>query len=86
MLKGEKLNFIRCEHRKGVSNNTGKEYEIANVTLSDGLESFTMDIEPGRIPTAKSFSKGDLVNIEVDVINGFNRTRFVVTNIKPAGA
>jgi len=82
MLKGEKLVFIRHEHRKGISQKNEMPYEFANVTLSDGLESFKINLDLAIVPIVERFKKGDAVNIVVDVLEGFNnRSDFLITDV-----
>lgn len=82
MLKGEGLVFIRHEHRKGISSKTDQPYEFANVTLSDGLESFKLNLDLAIIPMFERFKKGDKITITVDVLEGFNnRPEFLITDV-----
>jgi len=79
------LIFIRAERNKGYSEKSKKDYDFANITLSDGLESLKMDIVPELAEQYKnSFKKGDNVVITVDVSELNNRARFVVTEVKKA--
>jgi hypothetical protein len=77
------LVFIRAERNKGYSEKSKKDYDFANITLSDGLESLKMDINPELVPTL-SFKKGDNVIVTVDVSESNNRTKFVVSEVKKA--
>lgn len=80
MLKGEGLIYVRHEHRKGVSKD-GNDYEFANVTLSDGLESFTLNIDFSILPMFDQFRKGEAIDITVDVDIGYNnRISLLITN------
>lgn len=82
MLKGEKLIFIRHEHRQGISQKNDMPYEFANVTLSDGLESFKLNIDLAIVPMFDRFKKGEEINIVIDVLEGFNnRPDFLVTDV-----
>lgn len=82
MLQGKNLNFIRIEKNEGVGKNSGLPYLFCKMTLSDGLESFKLDIKPDLFDRVSTFKKGDTVNIEIDVIESFNRTQFIVTNVQ----
>lgn len=82
MFIGEKLVFIRHQHRAGISAKTNKEYEFANVTLSDGLESFTLDVDLSVVKKFEDFRRGDKVVVTLDAVEGFgNNISFVVSNI-----
>lgn len=77
------LVFIRAERNKGYSEKSKKDYDFANITLSDGLESLKMDIVPELAEQTQSlFKKGDNVVITVDISEANNRTKFVVSNVK----
>lgn len=79
------LVFIRAERNKGYSEKSKKDYDFANITLSDGLESLKMDIVPELAEQYQSsFKKGDNVVITVDISEMNNRTKFVVTEVKKA--
>jgi len=86
MLQSTKpLKFIRTERNKGYSEKKQKEYDFANITLSDGLESLKMDIVPELVEQYQSqFKKGDNVVITVDMNESNNRLQFVVTEVKKA--
>jgi len=82
MLQSTKpLVFIRAERNKGYSEKSKKDYDFANITLSDGLESLKMDITPDLVANL-DFRKGDKVVITVDVSESNNRTKFMVTEVK----
>lgn len=86
MLQGKNLNFIRAEKNEGVSKNSGLPYCFANLTVSDGMESFKLDLNPEIVPLMAAFKKGDKVNIVVDVRENFNRNQFLVTDVQAAAA
>lgn len=84
MLEGKNLIFIRHERNTGVGKESNKPYDFANLTLSDGLESFKMPIEP-HLTESKlmhDLKKGDKVTITVDVFENFNRTQFIVSAVQ----
>lgn len=85
MLKGDNLTYIRHDRMQGIGAKSGKPYDFANVTLSDGLESFKLDIRPEMTESSKvlALRKGDKVNIKVDVFENFNKTAFMVSEINP---
>lgn len=79
------LVFIRAERNRGYSEKSKKDYDFANITLSDGLESLKVDIEPELAERCQgAFKKGDNVVITVDISEMNNRARFVVTDVKKA--
>lgn len=82
MLKG-KLKYIRHARIQGVSNKNQLPYDFANITLSDGDESFKLDLTTNLAETRllQDLKKGTMVNIEVDVIQDNNRTQFIVSDI-----
>lgn len=84
MLKGDNLIFIRAERVNGVKAETGREYDFGFITVSDGLESVKMSIEPSLVETQgiKSLKKGDKIKITVDVVERSNRLNFVVSNVE----
>lgn len=84
MLKGENLTYIRHDRMQGIGTKSGKPYDFANVTLSDGLESFKLDVRPEMTESSQvqNLRKGDKVNIKVDVYENFNKTAFMVSDIK----
>lgn len=86
MLESRKpLVFIRAERNKGYSEKKQKDYDFANITLSDGLESLKVDINPELVEHCHSaFKKGDKVAITVDITEMNSRTVFVVTEVKKA--
>lgn len=83
MLRG-KFTFIRHEHNQGVSTKTNKPYDFATISLSDGIESFKLDLAQSVIPTLAGLRKGDEVNIEVEIGESFNQTAFKCINVSPA--
>lgn len=71
MLKGEGLIYVKHEHRAGVSKD-GRDYEFANVTLSDGLESFPLPLDFTVVPVFEKMNRGDSVDLLIDLDIGFN--------------
>ena len=84
MFKGEKLIYIKHERNKGVSKKSGNEYDIANITLSNGPVSFKIDIKPfiTETPELQNLRMGDKVNVIVDVEERFNNDVFFVSDVK----
>lgn len=85
MFKGNGLIYIRHERNKGISK-TDKEYDFANLTLSDGLESFKVSIEPYlcETPLLQNLKKGDKVSVSLEAFENFGKTVFSVTQIDKA--
>lgn len=83
MLKGDKLIYINHERNKGVSAKSGNEYDIAKITLSNGLVSFKMDVKPYLVetPALQGLRKGDKVNVVVDVEDVYNNDVFFVVDV-----
>lgn len=81
MLKGKNLTYIRHEKIEGTSQKTGLPYCFASVTLSDGLESFKLDMKPELANQINGLRKGDNVEITVDIGESFNRTTFLVSAV-----
>lgn len=83
MLQGTKLTYIRHARNKGVGKNSGNPYDFASIILSDGLESFKLDLKPELAETRllQDIKKGTLVNIEVDVFENFDKTAFIVSDV-----
>ncbi|PJO44011.1 hypothetical protein, partial [Lysinibacillus xylanilyticus] len=67
------------------SEKSKKDYDFANITLSDGLESLKIDIVPELAEQYQNtFKKGDNVVITIDMTESNNRLKFVVTDVKKA--
>lgn len=83
MLQGKKLTYIRHARNKGVGTKSGNPYDFANIILSDGLESFKLDMKPELAETRllQDIKKGTVVNIEVDVFENFDKTAFIVSDV-----
>lgn len=83
MLQGKNLTYIRHERNQGIGKNSGQPYDFANITLSDGLESFKLDLKPELTEksTLENLRKGDKVTVIVDVYENFNRTQFIVSDV-----
>jgi hypothetical protein len=75
--------FIDFESRSGVSKKTGNEYDINNVKISDGLESFRIDFDKNTV-NPNSFSRGEKIEVELSILERFNNLVYVVTGISPA--
>lgn len=80
MLNGEFV-FIRAERIEGISSKTNKPYDIGKLTVSDGLESFDMDINPNLVPMLGHITKGDKVKLNVEVTPGFRGTNYQVNKV-----
>lgn len=65
MLNG-KLSFVKLDHLKGTSQ-SGHDYEFANVTLSDGLDGFKLNLSLDLVDVVRNFKRGDFVKIALDV-------------------
>lgn len=84
-INQNQLTFVRSERIKGVSKKTGNDYDIANVTISDGLESIKLSVEP-ILFESESFAnlrKGDKVTVVIDAKERFNNINFVVISVTP---
>lgn len=86
MLKGNKLIYVKHERNKGVSKKSGNEYDIATITLSNGIVSFKVDIKPYLTETEnlQNLRMGDLVNVTVDVEERYNTDVFIVSEVQKA--
>lgn len=82
MFKSEGLIYVRHEHLTGVSAKSGKDYEICNITLGDGVESFKLNYKNTLLPILEEFKRGDSVVATLGVIDRFNNTEMIVTGIK----
>lgn len=80
MLSGN-LIFIRHDRIQG-TNDKGNNYDFANVTLSDGLESFTLGLDLSILPMVQNFRRGDNVLLTVDLQNQGRNVRLIVSDIK----
>lgn len=83
MLQGKKLTYIRHVRNKGIGQKSQQPYDFANIILSDGLESFKLDMKPELSETRLllDIKKGTLVNVEVDVYENFDKTAFIVSDV-----
>lgn len=81
MLKGENLTYIRHEKIEGIAK-SGQPYCFARLTLSDGLESFKMDVNPELDNHLSTFRRGDKVDITVVIGESFNKTTFNVSAVE----
>lgn len=79
MLSGE-LIFIRHDRVTG-TNDKGVNYDFANITLSDGLESFTLGLDLSILPMVSNLKKGDNINLTVDIANVGRNVRFSVSDV-----
>lgn len=82
-LRGNYI-FIRHEHNVGVGKESGKAYDFATISLSDGVESFDADLDQQVIPQLAGLRKGDSVNIEIEPQIRFKKTVFKVVQVSPA--
>lgn len=82
-INQNQLTFVRSERIKGVSQKTGKDYDLAFVTISDGLESLKLPLEPSLTDSDsfKQLRKGDGVTVVIDLVDQFNRINFVVISV-----
>lgn len=83
MLQGKKLTYIRHARNKGIGAKSGQPYDFANIILSDGLESFKLDMKPELAETRllQDIKKGAVVNIDVDVYENFDKTAYIVSEV-----
>jgi len=83
MLQGKNLTYIRHERNRGIGNKSQQPYDFANIILSDGLESFKLDMKPelSEVRLLQDIKKGAVVNVEIDVYEKFDKTAFIVTNV-----
>jgi hypothetical protein len=84
MLKSDgKLIFVSATRLKGTNKN-GNDYDFANIEVSDGIGSLEIPLEPTLAETVnRDFSRGQEIQVTVDVKKQFGRTAFLVTNVKP---
>lgn len=84
MFKGDQLIYVKHERNKGVSKKSGNEYDIATITLSNGIVSFKVDMKPflADNPILQNLRMGDKVNVTVDVEERFNNDVFVITDVQ----
>lgn len=61
------IKFVKVDHLKGTSK-AGNPYEFANITLSDGIESFKLPLDLSIVPTAKMFTRGEDVKVVIDLV------------------
>ncbi|MGE7839136.1 hypothetical protein [Viridibacillus arvi] len=83
MLKGQGLTFIRAERNKGISQKNGEAFDFASVTLSDGLESFKLDVKPvlTEMQPLNTLRKGEKCTVTVDVGERFGKPTFTVSDV-----
>lgn len=82
-INQNQLTFVRSQRIRGVSKKTGNDYDIATVTISDGLESIKLSVDPVLFES-ESFAnlrKGDKVTVVIDAQEGFNGVNFVVISV-----
>lgn len=77
--------FIKANRQKGIGK-TGNPYDFANLTISDGLESFEVSINP---PLATSINEGlidikkaDVVQVVISLESSHRGLEWVVQGIK----
>lgn len=73
------LIYVRHIDQQGTSKNTGNPYHLRQVTLSDGIESFTLNFAEHLV--LNSLNRGDLVDVQTFVLEQGNRKDFVVGQI-----
>lgn len=78
MLTGN-LIFIRHDRVQG--ENANGAYDFANITFSDGLESFTLGMDLSILPMVSSLKRGDHVLATVDIATVGRNNRFTVSDI-----
>lgn len=78
------LIFVNATRNNGISKKTGKEYDFANIEVSDGIGSLEWPIVPDLVSTL-SFNRGDKIQLHVDVRkDNFGNTQFVVNKVTKA--
>ena len=89
MLKGT-YTYIRAERNQGTSKpeKGSKPYDFCNVTLSDDIESFQIDLDTNTYLNSinEGLKKGDKIDIEVEVGTRFKNTSFTITSLKKVNA
>lgn len=81
MFVGEYI-LVKTTRNQGTSK-TGQNFDIGKITISDGLESFELDINPELIPAITYIKKGDKVNVSLTPENTFRGVRYIITNVLP---
>jgi negative regulator of sigma E activity len=84
MFKNQKpITFVRFEERQGISQKTNNHYHIRQLTLSDGIESFTLNVADSvNSPFLANFNRGDQVNATTQIENRGNRGETVVIGLE----
>lgn len=85
MLETKKaLVFVNATRINGISKKTGKDYDFANIEVSDGIGSLEWPIIPDLVPNL-NFSRGDKIQLHVDVRkDNFGNTQFIVDKVSKA--
>lgn len=81
--------FIRAERNTGVSKpeKGSKPYDFATVRVTDGIDSFNLDIKPELEERLnQEFSKGDFVELRFEVGERFKNTTYIVDSFKKVHA
>lgn len=79
--------FIRAERNQGTSKpeKGSKPYDFATVRVTDGLDSFNLDLKPElKEQLEQQFSKGDFIEVRFEVGERFKNTTFIVDQVKKA--
>lgn len=77
--------FIRAERNQGVSKpeKGSKPYDFATMRVTDGLDSFNLDIKPDLEQTLnQQVSKGDFIEVRFEVGERFKNTTYIVDSFK----
>lgn len=83
MFTGNLL-YITHERKKGISQKSGNEYDFANITLSNGLISFTVDMKPSlnELPLLDDLRLGDKVVVTLNYESRYGKDEEIVTDVK----
>lgn len=85
MLETKKaLVYVNANRINGISKKTGRDYDFANIEVSDGIGSLEWPIVPELVPTL-NLNRGDKVQLHVDVRkDSFGNTQFIVDKVTKA--
>jgi hypothetical protein len=84
MLKGDYI-YIKPNRVQGISAKNQKPYDFANLTVSDGLESFEMACKPSlatALEENENLRKGDSIVVEVELTSGQRGLEYLVVYVK----
>lgn len=78
--------FVTHKRNRGNSKKDNSPYDFATITLSDGLLSVKHDMKPHLVETHafQNLKRGDFVEVTIDAEEGYNRTDYIVTDLKKA--